>query len=185
MKDISIQFSRSKELESTLIADLCHGPFSHVDVDFGARGLLGASNSPGVPVLEGNEAGVAFRPHDYQDFAVRHIAIIRTTDVVADAFEGFLISQLGKGFDSSALKPMAFLSNAVKTRRDWRDNDLWFCSELLTCGSEKANMWGYELIVAKDRVTPGDYLLTINPLMTNIDTFWNKLPPPVSDRRMK
>lgn len=183
MKNLSIQFSRSKEFESTLIADLCHGPFSHVDFDFGPRGLLGASNSPGVPVLEGNPAGVAFRPHDYQDFAIRHVAVIRTTEDIADAFEGFLVSQLGKGFDSSALKPATFLTNKVMTRRDWRDNDLWFCSELGTWAAEMARLFNYELLVAKTRITPGDFLLLMNPFMINSDTFWDELPPPVSDRR--
>jgi hypothetical protein len=173
VKDIKLQFSRSTELESTIIASLCHGEFSHVDCDFGARGLLGASNSPKAPFLEGNPSGVAFRPPDYQPFAVRHTAIIRTTDDVADAFEGFAISQLGKGFDSSALSMRNFMTTTPRNRRDWRDNDLWFCSEFFTWCLEKARFWGYELLVAKDRITPGDLLLLVNPYMMNIDTFFD------------
>jgi hypothetical protein len=173
MKQIRLQFSRSTAWQSTLIADLCHGPFSHVDVDFGERGLLGASDSPDAPIIVGNARGVAFRPHDYQLFAVKHTAILQATDHVVEEFERLLISQLGKPFDATAIKPATFISNKVHARRDWADNGAWFCSELLAWALEGADFFPWEILVAKDRISPGDLLLLVNWAVTNIDTFYD------------
>ena len=73
---IKLQFSRSTELVSRLIAMACRSPFSHVDIVLPDGNLLGASDSPDAPVLEGNPKGVAIRPPNYQPFAIRRQALI-------------------------------------------------------------------------------------------------------------
>ena len=103
---------------SILIRRICHSPFSHVDLVLPDGGLLGASDSPNTPVLEGNPRGVAVRPPDYEEFGLRCQAIIETP--AADAVIAAARSQLGKPFDGGALD--AFLSAFdVGAVDNWRD----------------------------------------------------------------
>jgi hypothetical protein len=50
-KMIKLQFSRSTELVSLLIAKACRSQFSHVDAVLDDGNLIGASDSPNVPVI--------------------------------------------------------------------------------------------------------------------------------------
>ena len=114
-------------------------------------GLLGASDSPNTPVLEGNPRGVAVRPPDYEEFGLWCQAIIET--LAADAVIAAARSQLGKPFDGGALD--AFLSAFdVGAVDNWRDPDSWFCSELAAWSLEKGNYWGEPLLWPKSRVFP-------------------------------
>ena len=103
---------------SILIRKICHSPFSHVDLVLPDGGLLGASDSPNTPVLEGNPRGVAVRPPDYRNlgFGVKPSLKLRQQNAVIAAAR----SQLGKPFDGGALN--AFLSAFnVGAVDNWRD----------------------------------------------------------------
>lgn len=169
---IQLQFSTSTEMSSAIIRRVSHSPFSHVDVvmDWGDS-LLGASNSPKAPITEGNASGVALRPKDYQVFGIRRIARIAVPPAAETKFYELVHSQLGKPFDDGAL--YAFLSPDVSVERDWREADKWFCSELVTWALEQAGAWPYEILVSKNRVSPADLLLMVNPLVANAKTFWS------------
>ncbi len=156
--------------QSTLICRMSHSPFSHVDYVCADGSLLGASDSPESPIIEGNPHGVAVRPPDYQEFAIRRRAVI-VTDKAAE-FDKHMRSQLGAPFDSDAL--YAFFS-APLLSRDWREPTKWFCSELVSWSLESAGLFPYALLVAKNRVSPSDLLLLLNPYM-NVDTFWQPVP---------
>ena len=108
-------------------------------------GLFGASD-PG---------GVKLRPLDYEEFGLR-----RTARIITDKAEGFhalLWGENGKPFDGDAL--WAFFGE----ERNWRLPLKWFCSELVCHCLEQAGFFPYELLVPKNRVSPADLLLLLNP----------------------
>lgn len=177
MSLIQIQFSTSTAWQSKFIRKLCRSPFSHVDYMV-REGLLGASDSPDVPVIAGNPSGVAIRKPDYQEFGIRRIAELDVPEQVAADFDRLMRAQLGKPFDSEAVSVKAFFSDDddFSVVRDWREESKWYCSEQLIWGLEAARLFNYELIVAKNRVTPATALIIINPYMTNVRQFYGRIP---------
>jgi hypothetical protein len=72
---IKLQFSRSTELVSLLIAKACRSQFSHVDAVLDDGKLVRSLRlAQGSCQYVGNPSGVAIRPPDYQPFAIRRIA---------------------------------------------------------------------------------------------------------------
>jgi len=171
---IRLQFSRSTELVSLLIAKACRSQFSHVDALLEDGNLLGASDSPKAPVVAGNPGGVAIRPPNYQPFAIRRIAHIYVPQRVEAKFYDLLHSQLGEPFDNSAMH--AVFSGRPDTGRNWKDEDAWFCSELKAWALEEAGAFDVPPLISKDRVTPPDLLLMISHLVSNAETFWEPIP---------
>lgn len=171
---IKLQFSRSTENISKLIAWACRSPFSHVDYVLGDGNLLGASDSPNAPFITGNPSGVAIRPPDYQPFAIRRIAHIYVPSRVEARFDELIRAQLGEPFDNSAMH--AVFNPDPHTGRDWRDESAWFCSEMMSWGFEEAGAFDALPLVSKDRVTPPDLLLMISHLVANAETFWDPIP---------
>ena len=171
---IKLQFSRSTELVSLLIARACRSPFSHVDIVLPDGNLLGASDSPNAPVVDGNPGGVAIRPPNYQPFAIRRQALVNCSSKVESAFLDRAMSQLGEPFDNSAMH--AVFNNQMHSERNWRDEAAWFCSELKAWCLEEAGFFPYELLISKNRVTPPDLLLMVNPWVINGETFWLPIP---------
>ena len=170
MTKIVLQFSTcATSWQSTVIRKLCHSPFSHVDFVLPDGNLLGSSGSPEIPVVEGNPNGVAVRPPNYQEFGIRRNAVIETNK--GDEIERILRTQLGKPFDDEALYD--FFGD-FQLPRDWRQPDRWFCSELFTWAFEKGGLFSYDLLVPKNRVSPPDLLLLLNPYI-NTKTFWNPI----------
>ena len=185
-------FSRGwKNRYSKIIRVLGHSYFSHVDfvvpiatvsewtgTDYssvGEYGLLGASNSPGSPVIVGSPRGVAIRTADYQSFGIRRRVSLKTDR--ADAILAFAREQIGKPFDTGALSPRVFLSDpfygAVESR-DWRHPDKWFCAEMAVCSLEEGGYWGEgaKLPIKKNRITPADLhlMLLMDCHVSNRDT---------------
>ena len=158
---------------SEWICRLTHSPFSHVDLVL-PEGLLGASDSKYAPVVSGNPRGVAIRPVNYQRFAHRRDAAVRATAKQKQLFETFCRAQLGKPFDTDALRPSVFLSDNIESR-DWRTPDKWFCAELMARAVEESGVLGYPIPGVKNRVTPADLLLIIAPL---IDLEYARQPIP-------
>jgi hypothetical protein len=174
---IKLQFSTSTEFSSTLIRELCHSPFSHVDIvvdraNTGYDGLLGASDSPKAPYFTGNPHGVAIRPFDYQIFGRRSTAFLKASPEVEAKFYQLALSQLGKPFDNHAL--VAFLKPGTSDARDWRSDDLWFCSEFGAWCLEMAKWFPWEILVSKGKISPADLLLLVNWGMANISNFWDE-----------
>ena len=170
---IRLQFSTSLEASSALIRRLCHSKFSHVDILLPDGTCLGASNSPHAPYIEGNPNGVAIRPVNYQEFGIRRIATLVSTPEVEKLFYEIAMTQLGKPFDDAALQ--AFLSADVEGNRDWREEGMWFCSEYATWSLEQAKFFPYELVSAKNRVSPADLSIYLNPYM-DVAAFQQPIP---------
>ena len=172
MAEICIQYSTSPAFASGVIRRLCHSPFSHVDIvlDSGQEhGLLGVS---GEDRSIGDLGGVRIRPHPAWAYKGNPKVAILTgvADKVYDDFMRLAHSQIGKPFDDAAL--WGFLKDTPNDR-DWRQPDSWFCSEFVVWSLEQAGFFPYELIVAKNRITPADSLLLLNPFMAgdNIKEF--------------
>jgi hypothetical protein len=144
------------------ICALTHSPFSHVDLVLDDDTLLGASDNPEAPVIKtsppGNPRGVAVRPANYQRFAIRQDAVIVTTPEIKKAFTDFCTAQLGKPFDTSALKLQVFLSTGFADR-NWRADYNWFCAELLGRAAEVSGLLGYSYPGIKNRMTASDLLI--------------------------
>jgi hypothetical protein len=152
---------------------MTHSPFSHCDIVLPDGSMLGASDSPGVPVIRGNPRGVAIRPNKYEDYGLRRRMIIETEK--ADDIIAFAMSQLGKPFDNSAL--YSFWSDAVPGARDWHNPDMWFCAELIVCSLESGGFWSAAPAQwPKNRISPSDIfmLLLFDPRWTNRQTFWTE-----------
>ena len=135
------------------------------------EGLLGASDSPKAPVIEGNPRGVALRPFDYQDFGAKYRMIIRTPR--ARAIRAAWMTQIGKPFDNTALK--TFLSDKPPTTRDWLVETSWFCSEGIAWSFMTGGYWvAPPSIWPKERLSPSDLLMIFlfDPQWVNRDTFW-------------
>jgi hypothetical protein len=148
---------------SLWICRLTHSPFSHVDLLLGDGNLLGSSDSPHAPVVYGNPRGVAVRPVNYERYAVRRDVSVWTTPARKDRFEEFCRAQVGKPFDSAALKASTFLSPHFENR-DWRKADKWFCAELMAHATEIAPLLDWAIPGIKNRVTPADLILLLAPL---------------------
>lgn len=162
--DLILQFSTSEDFSSSIVRRLCHSPFSHVDVVVPGAGLLGASgaatykNSAGATVHD--EGGVRVRPFDPWIYKVKKEIRVKTD--AAAAVVARAMTQVGKPFDDGAL--YSFLSSSPG-ERDWRDTASWFCSELVTWAEEVEGVFGWPLLVAKNRVSPADCLIINNPLI--------------------
>jgi hypothetical protein len=159
---------------SELIRRANHSPFSHIDMLMKDGTLIGASDSPNAPFIHGNPRGVAQRPFNYQEFAYRRQMVLATHR--ADDIRRIWVSQLGKGFDNSALKD--FISASFPGRRDWRLTDDWFCAEGVVWAMETGGYWGSKpLQWPKNRVSPTDILLMLlnDDRWLNRETFWEPI----------
>lgn len=136
--------------------------------------LLGASDSPHAPFIEGNPGGVAIRPPDYQPFAIRRIANVYVPARVETRFYELMRAQLGEPFDNKAMH--AVFQPDSSAVRDWKDASAWFCSELKAWGFEEAGALDVPPLISKNRVTPADLLLIISHLVANAETFWDRIP---------
>ena len=135
---ITLQFGASNTPLSWLVRAATGSPWSHVDFVLPDGRLLGALPGQGV------------RIHNQPD--------TRTIRLQVDAPPAVLdwaLSQLGKPYDwGGAL--------SAGLRRDWQQEDRWFCSELV--------MWAFaqeriRLLRTNDhhRITPG--MLALSPLL--------------------
>ena len=137
--------------------------------------LLGASNSPHAPVIQGNPRGVAARPANYHKFAYRRQMILATPR--ADDIRRLWATQLGKPYDGTVMND--FLSDAFPGSRDWRLDETWFCSEGVMWAMEAGYFWGPPPVNwPKNRVSPTDLLLMLatDERWINKDTFWKPIP---------
>jgi hypothetical protein len=139
---IKLQFATEHALDSALIRAYGHGWCSHVDAVLEDGNLLGAR-------LAG---GVAVRAPGYASFSRSQIVEMPCAPGIAEAFYGFVRSQVGKRYDLLAIAAFA-------VDRDWRDDNAWFCSELAGRALEVSRYFEHRLATQANRLTPPDLLL--------------------------
>jgi hypothetical protein len=132
---ISAQFVLGRGLSSAIIQLAGGGTralgFSHVDLVLPTGELLGARTD--YPI--NGQTGVQIRPHDYgaKDWIRQVVMELPSTQLQADLFYGYGKAQEHKPYDELAI--VAFFAG-----RDWRDENAWFCDELLLACTEKAGL---------------------------------------------
>ncbi len=182
MTELTIQFSTSTAFASGIIRRLTHSPFSHVDLVL-AEGLLGVS---GKDDSIHDPGGVLVRPYGMWPYLFPpRVAKLHCTTEVAEAVVAKGRSQIGKPFDNSAL--WGFLDDlghrivhaeGSAPPRAWHDTSSWFCSEFIAYSLTEGGFFPYDLVVMKNRVSPADLLLALNPYMDedNIKEFLSLVP---------
>lgn len=132
---IILQFSKSRNPFSWLIRKFTWSDWSHVDVVLPSGKLLGAT-SGGVGLRE---------PEDVKQ------SIRFKIDAPITALEK-IASQIGKPYDWRGVF-------GLWLKRDWQENDSWFCSELVAWAFKEA---GKPLLRTEhlERITPRDLLLS-------------------------
>lgn len=105
--------------------------YSHVDIVLPTGDLLGARTD--YPV--NGQTGVQIRPWGYgnKNWIRRDVFQLASTPDQENVFLNFAKEQLHKPYDKLAI--VAFF-----TDRDWRDDEAWFCDELLLAATEKAGL---------------------------------------------
>lgn len=139
---IRLRFVLGKGRASRLIAIFSAGHLSHVDVKMPNGRLLGA-RSDNV----GGGDGVLERPDPYEKVSkIVYFEITATADQEA-IFFAFLHAQLGKPYDHLAI--IGFIWN-----RNWRDDDAWYCSEVVAAALEEAGVLVKTLYLPFNKITP-------------------------------
>lgn len=135
---IVLIFSRSDRIGSRFIRFATWSEWSHVDAVLRDKTLVGSVFDNGVTrytLAKRIEASTGYG--------------FRAVDGDADKFEEYLLSQIGKPYDVSAIFGLTF-------RRDWAEDDKWFCSELIAAALTYA---GVEVLdKPAGRVTPQDLI---------------------------
>ncbi len=142
--NLTLQFITEPDWVSHAIRWFTWSEFSHVDIVLPSGRLLGAH-------LRG---GVAIRDPDYAVFSRVERRVVRDVPPVA---VDWACRQIGKPYDVGAIV-------GLLTRQDWRQQDSWFCSELVARAFEIA---GKPLLFEDSwRITPRDLMLS--PLVEKI-----------------
>lgn len=150
MGAITLQFAASSSLTSRLIAWFGHGQFAHVDTVMPDGTLLGARND----VMDGFPAGVQIRAADYQKGYTLKRVVIPCTDEQQAAYYDFILSQVGKPYDSIAIAAFAAGTN-------WTQKGAWFCSMIVTFALQKCK-WLKALSEPPTKIDPNSLLLVIS-----------------------
>ncbi len=141
--NIQIQFSTETNIASKVCHYYDHVWCSHVDAVMPNGGLLGAKLLGGVKI----------RPN--VGFHKTLLVELPTTVEIYDGFYSFLRHQLGKPYDLGSI--FAFMTN-----RDLKDDDSWFCSELIVVALAKSGYLPYPLFAKYNKITPQDLMILLN-----------------------
>jgi hypothetical protein len=139
------------------------GRFSHAAIRWNERELLDARYDS----LTGLAKGVRVRPIDVEAAtAVRHVRFrMAATAEQVHAFRYFAASQIGKPYDSPGIFAFAF-------GRDWRQDESWFCSELVSAALETAKIIK-PIYTAYAKVTPS----ALADILSAAGATWIQLKP--------
>lgn len=156
MSSVRLSFVAARAFSSRLIEWFGAGGWSHVDNVLPNGRLLGA-RSDWVKV-DGRPypPGVQIRPPDYERWPKRLILEIPCTDRQAKDWLSFLMGQVGKPYDH-----LAILAFAID--RNWRDDDAWFCSELVVRALEVSGICP-KLQASPNKISPGACMLVASTL---------------------
>jgi uncharacterized protein YycO len=144
VKEISLRFATDNDISGHVIKYFSHGDFSHVDIVHEDQ-LLGARY----------RGGVAIRPADYKNFTKTKIVTLQVTEEQYDAAWKFLLAQLGKPYDRSAIEGFAL-------NRNWGSTESWFCSELAAAMLIEAKVFPHDLWLSVNKITPSDLLFALS-----------------------
>jgi uncharacterized protein YycO len=143
-KTITFQLVRGLAWTSSVIGYFGAGYYSHIDTLTNHGMLRGAR----ADEILGRAAGVEDRPMRYEKWKKCTQYSISVTNGQYDRFWNFSDKQVGKPYDKHGL-----VSSFVFGRQ-WREDDSWWCSELVASCLEHA---GIVRIPPEVRsVTPGD-----------------------------
>jgi hypothetical protein len=140
------QFVKGTSWTSEQIALFGAGQFSHVDTIGPDERLIGARSDLITVGATTYPAGVQWRPPNYELWAERVIVSLNVTPEQEAAYWAYMDLQIGKPYDKLAI--VAFIVG-----RNWRDDDAWFCSELVIACCEQAGICPL-LYVRSNKVTP-------------------------------
>lgn len=113
-------FTRSRSIGSLVIRVATWSEWSHVGLLTSARSVIDATLRHGV--AERPLAALIDEANEHRMVAL---------EVPADPVVAAARTQLGKGYDTSAVTGLAL-------RRNWQDDDSWFCSELIAWAAQAA-----------------------------------------------
>lgn len=139
---IRLRFVCGYGLASKAIAWFGAEHLSHVDAVLPNGMLLGSRSD----TVGGMPPGVQVRSPNYEPVARTVDMAIPATPDQTDAFYAFLFDQIGKPYDHAAIWGFVF-------NRDWRDEDSWFCMELIAAAGEAAKLYP-RLFLAANKITP-------------------------------
>jgi hypothetical protein len=146
MPKITAQFVAGKALSSRIIILFGGGTdvlgYSHVDLVLPSGRLLGSRSD----AILGIPPGVQVRPPFYEKWERREVFELECTTLQQHLFYDYATEQIGKPYDK-----LSILGFGVG--RNWRDNDAWFCDELLMACTEYANLCS-ELYLPVNKFTP-------------------------------
>jgi hypothetical protein len=149
---ITLQFVQSSGLGSSAIQLFEHGWCSHVDCLMPDGTLLGSQSG----IIGGKPAGVQIRPLNYEPLTRWERVTLPLNDKQTAAFYAFLKDQIGKPYDETAIVAFA-------VDRNWREQDSWFCSELMAAALEASGWFTRALSNDFNKITPSDLLLLTSP----------------------
>lgn len=123
MTSLEVSLAQGTGLISKTIDWFSAGRVSHADLVMPNHTLLGARS----------DGGVKERPGDYLGNIKRWVFSKEVSREQAFEVYKFAYQQLDKGYDHLAI--FAFAIN-----RNWREEDRWFCSELVAAALEKGKV---------------------------------------------
>lgn len=136
MEGVILQFSTTKDFGSWAIRQFTWSDWSHVDIVMPDGYLLGARQ----------DGGVKKRQPGYGKFSkVQHMIAKGAPESVYE----YALSQWGKPYDWTSILNFGM-------HRDWRENDSWFCSELVMWSFEQAKWPLLNPEIPASRWTPRD-----------------------------
>jgi uncharacterized protein YycO len=150
MATITLQFSTGNDLESWAIRSFQRAWPTHVDYVLEDGQLLGARFPDGVQV----------RPSDYMKFTRTERVDIVVPYFKETAFKTFIKEQVGKPYDWLAIISFSCI---VACNRNWRQEDAWFCSELIAAAFEYSGITR-QLAPTINRLTPRDIYLVVSAI---------------------
>lgn len=154
---IVIQFSHIKHdpiriIGSKLIQWFGRGWASHVDAVIQQNGetiLIGT-----LPFK-----GVHKRSLIKDVYIKKQTIILSCTLEQEEKFNTFINAQVGKPYDWRSI--ISF----VIPWRNWREDDSWFCSEIIAAGLEASGYLKYPLSISNSKITPQDLLMICSILV--------------------
>lgn len=143
---IRVRFVRYTDLSSLAIRFFTYGFWAtHAEAILPDGRMVGA-----------HFEGVVVKPPGWDDgcFSRELVLELDVKPATADRFHRFMLDQVGKPYDFSAV--LSFVA-----RRNWHSPDRWFCSELVAAALMKC---GYlrPLAVEANRISPRDLLLILS-----------------------
>lgn len=142
MGELYIQFVGTPGIYSKAIRWFTAGTVSHVDAVLPSGRLLGSR----ADKVGGANRGVHIRAADYEPFNPRVLFRVETEQEKVSSYWDFLFGQLGKPYDKPAILGFGF-------GRNWREDDSWFCSELIARALEVSHVLP-ELFAPANKITP-------------------------------